>query len=171
MEQYFLVRWTTQSQVIRFQVSHKNTRSNGWLFYLTVVGVSCWHSLSIFLNRYKRLILSSSHLFSEFLSSGWVCLSANVPLIVADWWLIWSANTSWTALCSSCVQVCHRGGVCVRSLSSLDSGGNTPLDFVVVVTDSIGTSESWICKSYQPLTGTGQCCWKITAWHLPSSPI
>ena len=34
MEQYFPVRWTTQSQVISFQVSRENTRSNGWLFYL-----------------------------------------------------------------------------------------------------------------------------------------
>ena len=34
MEQYFPVRWTIQSQVIRFQVSRENTRSNGGLFYL-----------------------------------------------------------------------------------------------------------------------------------------
>ena len=34
MEQYFPVRWTNQSQVIRFQVSPENTRSNEGLFYL-----------------------------------------------------------------------------------------------------------------------------------------
>ena len=34
MKQYFPVRWTNQSQVIRFQVSRENTRSNGGLFYL-----------------------------------------------------------------------------------------------------------------------------------------
>ena len=34
MEQYFPVLWTNQSQVIRFQVSRENTRSNGVLFYL-----------------------------------------------------------------------------------------------------------------------------------------
>ena len=34
MEQYFPVRWTIQSQVIRFQVSRENTRPNGGLFYL-----------------------------------------------------------------------------------------------------------------------------------------
>ena len=39
MEQYFLVRWTTQSQVIRFQVSRENTRSNGLLFYLSLLAL------------------------------------------------------------------------------------------------------------------------------------
>ena len=34
MEQYFPVCWTNQSQVIRFQVSRENTRSNRGLFYL-----------------------------------------------------------------------------------------------------------------------------------------
>ena len=34
MEQYFPVRWTNQSQVIRFQVSRENTRSNRGFFYL-----------------------------------------------------------------------------------------------------------------------------------------
>ena len=34
IEQYFPVRWTTQSQVIKLQVSRENTTSNGWLFYL-----------------------------------------------------------------------------------------------------------------------------------------
>ena len=33
MEQYIPVRWTNQSQVIRFQVSRENTRSNGGLFH------------------------------------------------------------------------------------------------------------------------------------------
>ena len=39
MEQYFPVRWTTQSQIIRFQVSRENTRSNGWLFYLCLLAL------------------------------------------------------------------------------------------------------------------------------------
>ena len=34
MEQYFPVRWTNESQIIRFQVPRENTRSNGGLFYL-----------------------------------------------------------------------------------------------------------------------------------------
>ena len=33
------VRWTTQSQVIRFQVSRENTRSNGLLFYLCLLAL------------------------------------------------------------------------------------------------------------------------------------
>ena len=39
MEQYFTVRWTNQSQVIRFQVSRENTRSNGGLFYLCLLAL------------------------------------------------------------------------------------------------------------------------------------
>ena len=39
MEQYFPVRWTNQSQVIRFQVSRENTRSNGGLFYLCLLAL------------------------------------------------------------------------------------------------------------------------------------
>ena len=39
MEQYFPVRWTTQSQLSRFQVSRENTRSNGWLFYLCLLAL------------------------------------------------------------------------------------------------------------------------------------
>ena len=37
MEQYFSFRWTNPSQVIRFQVSRENTRSNGRLFYLCLL--------------------------------------------------------------------------------------------------------------------------------------
>ena len=37
MEQYFLVHWINQSQVIRFQVSRENMRSNGGLFYLCLL--------------------------------------------------------------------------------------------------------------------------------------
>ena len=37
MEQYFPVSWTNQSQIIRFQVSRENTRSNGGLFYLCLL--------------------------------------------------------------------------------------------------------------------------------------
>ena len=39
MEQYFPVRWTNQSQIIRFQVSRENTRSNGGLFYLCLLAL------------------------------------------------------------------------------------------------------------------------------------
>ena len=40
MEQYFPVRWTNQSQVIRFQVSRENTKSkNGRLFYLCLLAL------------------------------------------------------------------------------------------------------------------------------------
>ena len=44
MEQYFPVSWTNQSQIIRFQVSRENTRSNGGLFYLKV----CLLALGLF---------------------------------------------------------------------------------------------------------------------------
>ena len=39
MEQYFPVRWTNQSQIIRFEVSRENTRSNGGLFYLCLLAL------------------------------------------------------------------------------------------------------------------------------------
>ena len=39
VEQYFSVGWTNQSQVIRFQVSRKNTKSNGGLFYLCLLAL------------------------------------------------------------------------------------------------------------------------------------
>ena len=39
MEQYFPVHWTSQSQVIRFQVSRENTRLSGWLFYLCLLAL------------------------------------------------------------------------------------------------------------------------------------
>ena len=37
MEQHFAVRWTNPSQVIRFQVSGENTKSNGGLSYLCLL--------------------------------------------------------------------------------------------------------------------------------------
>ena len=39
MEQYFPVRWTNQSQVIRFQVSRENTTSNRGLFYVCLLAL------------------------------------------------------------------------------------------------------------------------------------
>ena len=39
MEQYFSVRWTNQSQIIRFQVSRENTRSNGGHFCLCLLAL------------------------------------------------------------------------------------------------------------------------------------
>ena len=37
MEHYFPVRWTNQSQIIRFEVTRENTRSNGGLFHLRLL--------------------------------------------------------------------------------------------------------------------------------------
>ena len=39
MEQYFLVHWTNQSQVIRFQVSRENMKSNRGLLYLCLLAL------------------------------------------------------------------------------------------------------------------------------------
>ena len=39
MEQYFPVRWTNKSQIIRFQVSRENTRSNGRHFCLCLLAL------------------------------------------------------------------------------------------------------------------------------------
>ena len=39
MEQYFPVRWINPSQVIRFQVLLKNTKSNRGLFYLSILAL------------------------------------------------------------------------------------------------------------------------------------
>ena len=39
MEQYFPVRWINPSQVIRFQVSFENTKSNRGLFYLSILAL------------------------------------------------------------------------------------------------------------------------------------
>ena len=39
MEQYFPVHWINPSQVIRFQVSFENTKSNRGLFYLSILAL------------------------------------------------------------------------------------------------------------------------------------
>ena len=39
MEQYFPARCTNPSQVIRFQVSRENSKSNGGLFYLCLLAL------------------------------------------------------------------------------------------------------------------------------------
>ena len=41
MEQHFQVRWINPSQVIWFQVSRENTKSNGGLFYLCLLALGC----------------------------------------------------------------------------------------------------------------------------------
>ena len=41
MEQHFQVPWITPSQVIWFQVSRENTKSNGGLFYLCLLALGC----------------------------------------------------------------------------------------------------------------------------------
>ena len=40
VEQYLPFRWTNPSQVIRFQVSRGNTKSNGGLFYLCLLALA-----------------------------------------------------------------------------------------------------------------------------------
>ena len=51
MEQnFFAVRWTTQSQVSRFQVSHENTRSNGSLFYLCLLALGLFDDSEVEIN-------------------------------------------------------------------------------------------------------------------------
>ena len=50
MEQYFPVRLTNQSQVIRFQVSRKNARSNGGLFYLCFLALGLLDNSEVEIN-------------------------------------------------------------------------------------------------------------------------
>ena len=51
MEQYFPVRWTNQSQVIRFQVPRKYTRSNGQLFYLCTLALGLLNDSEVEINN------------------------------------------------------------------------------------------------------------------------
>ena len=51
MEQYFPVRSTNQSQIIRFQVSHENTRSNGGLFYLCLPALGLFDDSEVEINN------------------------------------------------------------------------------------------------------------------------
>ena len=50
MEQYFPVRWANQSQIIRFQVSRENTRSNGGLFYLCLLALGLFDDSVVEIN-------------------------------------------------------------------------------------------------------------------------
>ena len=50
MEQYFPIRWTNQSQIIRFQVSRENTRSNGGLFYLCLLALGLFDDSEVEIN-------------------------------------------------------------------------------------------------------------------------
>ena len=50
MEQYFPVRWTNQSQIIRFQDSRENTRSNGGLFYLCLLALGLFDDSEVEIN-------------------------------------------------------------------------------------------------------------------------
>ena len=54
MEQYFPVRWTNQSQIIRFQVSPENTRSNGGLFYLCLLALELFDDSEVEVNDVLR---------------------------------------------------------------------------------------------------------------------
>ena len=49
MEQYFPVRWTNQSQIIRFQVSRGNTRLGG-LFYLCLLALGLFDDSEVEIN-------------------------------------------------------------------------------------------------------------------------
>ena len=50
MEQYFPVRWTNQPQIIRFQVSRENTRSNGGPFYLCLLALGLFDDSEVEIN-------------------------------------------------------------------------------------------------------------------------
>ena len=50
MEQYFSVSWTNQSQIIRFQVSCKNTSSNRGLFYLCLLALGLFDDSEVEIN-------------------------------------------------------------------------------------------------------------------------
>ena len=50
MEQHFPVHWTNQSQIIRFQVSRENTRSNGGLFYLCLLALGLFDDSEVEIN-------------------------------------------------------------------------------------------------------------------------
>ena len=50
MEQYFPLSWTNQSQIIRFQVSRENTRSNGGLFYLFLLALGLFDDSQVEIN-------------------------------------------------------------------------------------------------------------------------
>ena len=50
MEQYFPVSWTNQFQIIRFQVSHENTRSNGGFFYLCLLSLGLFDDSEVEIN-------------------------------------------------------------------------------------------------------------------------
>ena len=50
MDQYFAVSLTNQSQIIRFQVSRENTRSNGGLFYLCLLALGLFDASEVEIN-------------------------------------------------------------------------------------------------------------------------
>ena len=50
MEHYFLVHWTNPSRVIRFQVLHKNSKSNGRLFYLCLLALGLLNDAEVEIN-------------------------------------------------------------------------------------------------------------------------
>ena len=50
MEQYFPVRWINPSQVIRFQVSFENTKSNRGLFYLSLLALGLLNDSEVEIN-------------------------------------------------------------------------------------------------------------------------
>lgn len=51
MEQYFPVHWTNPSQVIMFQVSSKDTKSNGRLFYLFLLSLGLFDDSEVKINN------------------------------------------------------------------------------------------------------------------------
>ena len=50
MEHYFPVSWNNQSQIIRFQISRENTRSNGGLFYLCFLALGLFDDSEVEIN-------------------------------------------------------------------------------------------------------------------------
>ena len=50
IEQYFPVSRTNQSQIIGFQVSRENTRSNGGLFYLCLLALGLFDDSEVVIN-------------------------------------------------------------------------------------------------------------------------
>lgn len=50
MEQYFPVHWTNPSQANMLQVSSKNTKSNGRLFYLCLLSLGLFDDSEVKIN-------------------------------------------------------------------------------------------------------------------------
>ena len=65
MEQYIPVRWTNQSQIIRFQVPRENTRSNGGLFYLCLLALGLLDDYEVEINDVLGPVQTSNFTCAE----------------------------------------------------------------------------------------------------------